>query len=150
MASGDQRCRNEGRNYEAKCCTLIAFVLPHLPCFICNSCLILLPCFAPFCLLEGSRKFSCRPPPPCHSHSQPFLKLLLEDCPVTAVQDSAGGEWRAEEGGIATNSTVPWQLLAKGRQKYKGTPDRCVRLQLGAGEHLREALCHVAVWVGMA
>lgn len=29
---------------------------------------------------------------------------------------------------MATSSTVPWQLLAKGRQKYKGTPDRYARL----------------------
>lgn len=51
---------------------------------------------------------------------------------------------------MATKSTVPWQLLAKGRQKYKGTADGCARLQLGAGEHLRGALCHVAACVGMA
>lgn len=106
MVSGDQRCRKEGRSYEAKCCPLLAFVFSHLPCFICNSCLILLPCFAPFCLLKGSRKFSCRQLLPCHCHSQPFLKLLLQ---------CARLYWwgMKSRGGRATNSTVPWQLLAE-------------------------------------
>lgn len=146
MASGDQRCRNEGRSYEAKYC-LLAFVLLHLPYFffvIPASFFFPVLLLEPLYLLEGPRKPSYRPPLPHHSHSQPFLKLLL------LCQDSAGGKWRAEEGGMATNSTVPWQLLAKGRKKYKGTPNGCVRLQLGAGERLRGALCHVAAWVGMA
>lgn len=149
MASGDQRCRNEGRSYEAKYCPLLPFVLPHLPClFFFNSCLILLPCFAPWGFLSAYWKDPENHLADHHPHVTPTVSPSWSYC--CCVQDSAGGEWRAEEGGMATSSTVPWQLLAKGRQKYKGTPDRYARLQLGAGEHLTGALCHVAAWVGMA
>lgn len=80
VASGDQRCRNEGRSYEAKSYPLLALVSPHLPCFffvIPASLFFPVLLLEPFCLLEGSRKPSYRPPPPCHYRSQHFLKLLL-------------------------------------------------------------------------
>lgn len=59
VASGDQRCRNEGRGYEAKSYPLLALVSPHLPCFffvIPASLFFPVLLLEPFCLLEGSRK----------------------------------------------------------------------------------------------
>lgn len=47
-----------------------------------------------------------------------------------------GRSWKEEEG--ARSSIMPWQLLAKRRQKCKEMPGRCVRLCLGADECLRE------------
>lgn len=146
VASGDLRCRNQGRSYEARRCPLPAFVSPHLPCtfqyLLPHSCLpSLFP--EPFCLLEGPRNPPHTPQPPMAPTGSPAHSYRCSG------QDPAGRERRAEEGGAARNSIVPWQLLAKGRQKHEERPDGRVRLQLGAGEHRRGALCRVAAWVVM-
>lgn len=147
MASGNRMCRNQGRSYEAKCCPLPALISPHLPCpfgyLLPRSCL---PAFVLWAFLPAGGTWKTLP---AHCSPPSLPQAVLPAATAALARTQLAGNEEQEEGRAARNSIMPWQLLAQGRQQCKETPDRWMRLQLGAGEHLGGAWCHMAAGVGM-
>lgn len=148
-ASGDCRCRNQGRSYEVKCCPLPAFVSPHLPCpfgyLLPRSCL---PPFVPWAFLPAGGTRKTLPA----QHSPPWLPQAALPAATAALARAqlAGNEEQRREGRPETAPCHGSSWQKGGRNARKRLMDVWGHTWCSPpGEHLRGALCHVAAWVVM-